>query len=462
MSKKINNFPTLTERETVATLRKFDKLYRNEQFAVLGVHELIKKQYKNLSDLVYISHAIPARISDFYGDFVAGDPDRMVIQVSSDENDGDSKQGDLETIIFNNDLPEKINDFATDQSEFGFTVLYAYKDERGDIIIESVPQDQYFPQRNGDVVIATYKKDLTDQINPKTYMLAQTFSMDIATGNVKVSREVFVCDDKGVAKEGSTLEKWAELTGRVLEVEVDLGALNMLPLVQVDNGRKTTTGFGKSDFNDIIPQLAEINERRTQIATQFLKNLDAKMQLPASMADEDGKVEPFDTVLIDTKDDPEAKYITNENAMIAEAEEHILSQIRIISEVTGVPMWSLTKGTMPERVESLRIQLFSAIRKTHRKRAKLKRGIQDIIRVAFALLGTPLEKDPMIKFSDVIPTDDLVQAETESAKVIAGLSSKRSSIMRLENLTEEEAQAELDQIAEENALAGFGGNTPTL
>lgn len=462
MSKKINNFPTLTERETVATLRKFDKLYRNEQFAVLGVHELIKKQYKKLSDLVYIAHAIPARISDFYGDFVAGDPERIVMQVSPSESEADNKQEELNNIIFNNDLPEKICDFATDQSEFGFTVLYAYQDEMGDVMIESVPQDQYFPQRDGSVIIATYKKDTTDQLNPKTYMLAQTFSMDNATGSVKVSREVFLCDDKGVAKEISTLEKWTELTGRTLEPEVDLGILNMLPIVQVDNGRRTTTGYGKSDFNDIIPNLAEINERRTQIATQFLKNLDAKMQLPASMADEEGKIEPFDTVLIESKDDPDAKYITNDNALIAEAEEHILSQIRMISEITGVPMWSLTKGTMPERVESLRIQLFSAIRKTNRKRAKLKRGLQDIIRVAFTMLGTPLESDPMIKFSDVIPTDDLVQAETESAKVTAGLSSKRSAIMRLENATEEEAQAELDQIAEENALAGFGGNTPTL
>lgn len=460
MSKKIDNFPTLTERETVTTLRKFDKLYRNEQFSVLGVHELIKKQYKNLSDLVYISHAIPARVADFYGDFVAGDPEKILIQVSSDENDNESRQSDLNTIIFNNDLPEKIHDFATDQSEFGFCVLYAYKDDMGDIILEAVPQDQYFPQKNGDVIIATYRKDLSNAVNPKTYMLSQTFSM--VKGNVKVTREVFICDDKGVAKESSTLEAWATLTGTTLDPEVDLGDLGQLPLVQVDNGRKTSTGYGKSDFADIIPQLAEVNERRTQIATQFLKNLDAKMQLPASMANEDGKIEPFDTVLIENKEDPDAKYITNDNALITEAEEHIMSQLRLISEITAVPMWALTKGTMPERVESLRIQLFSAIRKTNRKRAKLKRGLQDIIRIAFKMLGTPLENDPMIKFSDVIPTDELVQAETESAKVTAGLSSKRSAIMRLENLTEEEAQQEMDQIAEENALAGFGGNTPTL
>lgn len=461
MSKKINNFPTLNERETVATLRKFDKLYRNEQFAVLGVHELIKKQYKNLSDLVYISHAIPARISDFYGDFVAGDPDKILIQISSDEPEADSKQEELNQIIFNNDLPEKICDFATDQSEFGFVVLYSYQDAMGDIIIEAVPQDQYFPQRDGSVIIATYKKDMADSLNVKTYMLSQTFTMN-DLGNVSVTREVFLCDEKGVAKEASTLEKWAELTGRTLDPEVDLGLLYQLPLVQVDNGRRTTTGYGKSDFADIIPNLAEINERRTQIATQMLKNLDAKMQLPASMADEDGKIQPFDTVLVETKEDPEAKFITNDNPLLTEAEEHIMSQLRMISEITGVPMWSLTKGTMPERVESLRIQLFSAIRKTNRKRAKLKRGLQDIIRIAFRMLGTPLDNDPMIKFSDVIPTDDLVQAETESTKVTAGLSSKRSAIMRLENATEEEAQKELDQIAEENALSGFSGSVPTL
>ena len=49
MSVKVKQFPSETERETVATLKKFDMLYDNKAMAVLGVHELLKKQYKNLA-----------------------------------------------------------------------------------------------------------------------------------------------------------------------------------------------------------------------------------------------------------------------------------------------------------------------------------------------------------------------------------------------------------------------------
>lgn len=272
-------------------------------------------------------------------------------------------------------------------------------------------------------------------------------------------------DEKGINTQEDTIEKWNALTGRSLK-PTDILAIDALPFVQADNGRRTKHGYGKSDYADIIPQLAEINERRTQMATQFLKNLDAKMVLPKGLQDDDGNVRQFDTIFVDGKEQDIARFVTQDSTLFAEAEEHIMSQIRIISTVTGVPLWALTKSTAPERVESLRIQLFSAIRKTHRKRAKLRRALQDLIRVGFKLAGTELTQDPIITFGDVLPSDDLIVAETEGTLVRSGLSSRRSSIMRLNSMSEADAQRELDQIEAENRLAGAGvidmGNPPTL
>lgn len=449
MSLKANTFPSATERETVATLGKFGKLYCNDSMNVLLIHELIKKQYKKLSDLVYISHALPAYISDFFADFVSGDTDDLQIILDKDDS---AQQDGLDEQIYENDLKEQVNDWATSQSEFGYVTLYAYLNDDGDTIYEDIPNDQFFPQADGSVVVATYKKDPSDPLMKALVLLTQQFA--VVGEKVEITRQAWKCDEKGVNTQEWTIDAWNAAFTKTYK-PTDTMDIDELPFVQADNGRKTKDGYGKSDYADIIPQLAEINERRTQMSTQFLKNLDAKMVLPKTLENDEGNPKEFDTIFTETKEGDVARFVTPDNTLFAEAETHIMSQIRIISTVTGVPLWALTGSATPERVESLRIQLFAAIRKTHRKRAKLRRAIQDIIRIGFKLQGTELEQDPIIKFGDVLPEDDLIVAETQSTLVRSGLKSHRSAIMELENVTEEEAQVELDQIEAENKIAGF-------
>ena len=51
-------FPNSVERERITTLREYAKLNDNESQSVLGLHEIIKKQYKNAVDLVYLANAM--------------------------------------------------------------------------------------------------------------------------------------------------------------------------------------------------------------------------------------------------------------------------------------------------------------------------------------------------------------------------------------------------------------------
>lgn len=442
MSVQANKFPTLQEREKITALGKYKKLYDNNQFSVLGLHEMIKKQYKNEKDIVYISHPIPSRISDFYGDFVAGDTEKMVI---SAEGEADKKF--VDEIVYENDLKEKLSDFATTQSIAGYAWLYLWKDESDVYHVDEISPDQVFPQSDGSIIIGTYKSDPNDSLGQRLLMYVQHFKME--NEDCVIERSAWKTDDKGVITEQIALEVMGAILGRALEPVTRIDNIGELPFRKVSNGKND-----KSDYSDIIPQMAEINERVTQNSTQFLKNMDAKMQLPAGMADEDGKVQPFDYILMDSKDQPNASYIVNQNPLISDAREHIMHELKIIEMATGVPMWALTKGTQPERVETLRIALFQAIRKTNRKRAKLKRAVQDLIRLAFKLNGTELTSDVSIKFSDVLPVDETVQTDIETSKVTAGLSSKRSAIMRLDGVTEEEAQTELDRIKEEQVGEG--------
>jgi hypothetical protein len=114
-------------------------------------------------------------------------------------------------------------------------------------------------------------------------------------------------------------------------------------------------------------------------------------------------------------------------------------------------------------VEALRMRLYSAIRKTDTKRSKLKKGLKDILRKGLKLMGITEPADIDIRFGDVLPKDTLTDTQAEQIKVQSGLSSKRSSIKRLENYDDEQVDAELATIEQENRVAGIDpANPPTI
>lgn len=451
---KPNTFPTQTEKLRMKTLSKFDSLYDNEQRSVLPLHDILIKQFKSPLDVVYIGHAIPAKISDFYGDFVQGDVDRMTFDFVGAEGERTL----FDQITEDNDVPEKINDWATEQSSSGFVVLLVYKDDTG-TYIQEVNQDQYFPQSDGSVIFATYFRDTRD-MNPAVgeetaQLLIYTQHYRVENGGVKIERGIWTTDLDGKAEtklEDSVLEFFF---GEAPEETID--GLDVLPIIQIDNGRKTKYGFGKSDYHDIVPQLAEVNEKRSHTSIALLKNLDAKLELPENddLKNPDGSIKYFEYLMRPDKDTPEARYIYNENPLLDSVDKHVLAQLQMISYITDVPMWALLDNAMPERVDGMRMKLFGAIRKTNRKRAKMKRGIQKLYAIAYKLNGKELAtEDLSIEFSDVLPNDDLQDATVEETKVRSGLSSKRSAIKRLENYDEDELDAEMEQIKKEDIESG--------
>jgi len=453
-----HKFPTQIELAHVTELRNYRKLYELKQKAVLGLHDKIVKEYKNERDIVYIAHAIPSRVADFYGDFVQGDETRLIIAPPND-----SETSLYEQIIFENDLVEKVYDMGVEQSEFGYFILHTYLDDQGVPRIDLVPQDTFFPQPDGSVVIATYRA--IEGVTSEFAVLTQHYM--VVNGNVQIERKAWRANNTGVIFSEIPLAEMEKLLGKELLPTATIQNLDELPFTVGHNGRKQFNGYGKSDFFDILPNLAEVNERATHVSTQLLKNLSARLILPASkgLVDEKGNAIDWDVLVVDGKDNIDPKYLTNSNPLIPETMEFIMYQLRHISWVTGVPMFELIASGAPERVESMRIRLYSAVRKTNTKRSKVKRALKDALRIATKLKGMKVTDDANIEMSDVLPIDELVEAQVEETKVRAGLTSRRSAIMRLNNLTEEEAEEEMKQIATEDRVAGVVGapeNAPTL
>jgi len=448
-----NSFPNSTERERMKTLEKFEELYDGNQQGVLQLHEIIRKQYRNVSDIVYLGHGIPAKVSDFYGDFVQGDIDKMTL----DYVDDDSNVSTFEEIVNNNNIPEKINDWATQQSISGYTVLLGYV-QNNNFYIQEVDPDQHFPQSDGSVIFATYFRDTrninnaVEESDGDLLLYTQLYELD-ETG-VVITRQVWSTEIDGKALNDLGEETLMHFFGAPSNEKIE--GLTMLPIVQIDNGRRTRWGFGKSDYHDITPQLAEVNERRTHIATQLLKNLDAKIELPEKeeLKNQDGSLAYFEYIMRADKEEPETRYILNENPLIADTEVHITSQLQMISYITDVPMWALLDSTAPERVESMKIKLFGAMRKTTRKRAKISGGIKKIIEIGFIMLNREMNGKIELEFSDILPNDELVDAQVEEIRVQSGTSSKRSAIKRLDSSTDEQVDKEMEEIKNETLDSG--------
>ena len=443
-------FPTPQDTERISVIKKYQLLYENKQFEVLGLHELIKKQFKSLSQLIYVAHAIPAKVSEFYGDFVQGDVVDMVIESTGDEKEGKKTQ----EIVDWNDLKEAIYDYSVEQSSIGYVVLLA-RVEEGQVVIDSIPQDQYFPQKDGSVIFASYieKPDAKD---PKkdVWLYIQHYKLE----NDKAVIERSLWEVNSAGKKGEQVDLSAY--DSAVQQREDLG-IDELPIVQINNGRKKQGIFGRSDYADILPQISEINERTTQVAIQLLKNLDAKMEVPKGVLDEEGNARQFEIIERESKETPETRYIINENPLIDDTYKHVERQVNYISWFTGVPMFELlSTSTQPERVEALRIRLFAAVRKTDTKRAQIKKGVDWILRVGLKLLGIKEPKPIRVEFSDVLPVDVITIAQAEEIKVRNGLTSRRSSIKRLENYDEERIEEELQLIESENAVAGINTNLP--
>lgn len=441
-------FPNDLEMERIKTFRKYEQLYNNDQYPVFDLHDIIKKQYKDKADILYLAHAVPAKIADFYGDFVQGDSERLQIETSEEK-----EKETLEKIKEANDLVEEVYNYGLNQSQYGNEFLLGYiKDS--EFKIQSFGKDQYFPQRDGSAILATYIRDplTTEPIIGKRQLFLYTQTYYVDNGSVVIERQIWETDVEGRASEETSFERVA----MNVEPREVIQGLDELPIVKITNGRELSNGFGKSDYADIMPQLQEINERSTHVATQLLKNLDHILEVPKvdGTKDENGEWRNIDTLEIPNKDTPRSQYISPESNMLEYAFKHIDRQLHIISWVTGVPMFELTSIGQPERVESMRIKMFNAIRKTETKRSQVSKGLRNIIRIGFKMLKKEAPQGLYIDYSDVIPTDPLKEVQVESEKVTAGISSRKSALKRLENLDDDEADAELKQINEENIRNG--------
>lgn len=256
-----------------------------------------------------------------------------------------------------------------------------------------------------------------------------------------------------------------------------------LPLVvHVPNYQADDCWEGIDDLTEHKAILDEINNRLTRIADILDKHSDPAMVVPAGTLEEDaegnaqylvGRDKIFE---MNDKNEVEPKYITWDGMLLAAFQELdlLMKTLFMTAELPEIALGTGDAGTSGASGISIKFRLNSLLAKINRKRQFYDKGLKEVLTIAQLLETTRPNStagyelfNPIIHFKDGLPTDD---AETANIMAIRtggkATLSQKTALMRADDMTEEQAEKELERMSEESKKAAeaqqmiAGSNVP--
>lgn len=437
-------FPNDKEKKRIDSLKRYEELYNGEHFALFGIKDyFVDGTEKNKK--MYIAVNLPALISEYYADMVVADG----IFIDSDD---EKVQEAVNEIYSDNSLDVAFYESSITTSKSGFSVFRVRIDEKDKVIIEEIPVDQYFPQADGSVVLASYIT-LVSTLTKKKFKLLYKQIYYHKDETVMLKHELW----KVNTNKEPTLK--VPVTEYLNDIESDLMDTGqpIIPVFQINNAKSSKSMFGKSDYKDPEPLFEEVNNRVTQISVQLIKHMKARIAVPNGTLSSEGNIKVESSDIFEVGDgDKMPQYITNANPLISSGFEQLDKLILMISSITKIPAEEMGypgKGGA-EKPEAMKIKLFSTLRKVSRKRIYMEQVIINMMNLALVLKGVPLPAgkdkfDIRVKWTDALPIDENLLTDRLNEQVIGGLKSKRKAIKELQDIYDEELDDELALIEEE-------------
>lgn len=456
------SFPTKRQLAHMLELKTSDQLYDGDHAELFGIKDYFKDETAKERKL-YLTVNMPALITDFFADMQIGDG--IVIDSSNEE-----QQKAIVDIAERNELDELAYDLAQDQSKYGYGVVRVRaQDDKA--VIEDLDPSEYFPEydnrdvRNMNpmkVTIASWIKDpygkyKHDLIYKTIYERTRAPEEDQDTISVRYELRVAKIDrteDKNLKDNPNYTKLYPEL----LEAPEVLEWTDRIPVWEIANLKSRKNRKGKSDYKDVVGLIQEINDRFTHISIQLIKHLNAKIAIAAGgLSDEEGDEAVTRTHEVDFIEVGEGEitpqYVESKNPLIDMAMKFIDKLSVQALSITKVPpeilhIEGVSGGNM--KVEAMKIRQYPTIRKIERKQKTMRSVLVSVLETCMALEGSEGELQPInLDFVDAMPEDKTMQVNQMVERKMAGLISTKSAIERLDDLTPDEAQAEIDRIQAE-------------
>lgn len=241
-------------------------------------------------------------------------------------------------------------------------------------------------------------------------------------------------------------------------------------VVHIANYNDGIDWHGQDDISEHLSLFDEINNRLSQIGAILDKHADPAIAVPTGLLQEDGEGNTYFQVALNKvfevmgKEDIVPQYITNENPQLEQAFKELEMLIEFLLSTTEIPAVAVglkDSGTSGNSGLSIKWRMNSLLAKINRKRQFFEDGLKRVYMIAQMLehYADPSHVDyelvaPVIKFQDGLPTDDTEIANRMAIRTNGSQTmSRKTALMIMDGLTEEQAEAEIKRIEEERDSA---------
>lgn len=356
------------------------------------------------------------------------------------------------------DLQDVLFTCALDASRFGDGLLYVRKDEEGKGVIDISRPDCWFPVVDG----ANLRRVLH-------HVLATTYEKSrITLGQVQKTRylRVEIHSPGSIETRDYRMEEGA--IGQMLATpRVEMTGLDTFSVIPVSNLRTSDRVHGIDDYSDVQSMVCELEVRLSQISRVLDRHTDPTMQGPEDALTDvmDPETKEVRRVFVPGKFfinqsgdiGGNISYITWDAQLEANFKqiELLLNQIRVTSEMGALLSDISDKGGAIPSGAAMRRMLYPVISKISRLRNRFTPAIRKALQAAAALSGQDISDKPIyIDWPDVLPRDPMEMAQIADMRTGGKQTqSIKRAIMDLDELDEDDAEAELESIRDEQSSA---------
>lgn len=466
-------FPFLSHKKRINRYKENAKMFRGE------FKDIFDKYNFNPNSSLYISLNLAGIICKKSADLLLGE----AVQVSAGKDDNSEEQKALDSYTADNFMNITNYESALNSAIKGdsfYKVRYGQEwlgelpqeVDPSKVIIENLQSETVYPEtfahnkrkiKTFHVCVPVYSHELDAWVlqvesHSAGKILYHSYEMSVTE-----------TDGYGFAI-GWNIEK---PVGEMLE---EYTGVNMPLVIHVPNIATSDTWEGQDDLSEHKSLFDEINNRLSQIATILDMHSNPAMAIPAGVMEVDDLGNPIFNVSkekvfeLQGKDDILPQYITW-NGQLQEAYselDRLIDNLLMSAEIPAVVAGRKDSGTSGNTGLAIKIRMLPLLSKVNRKRQYYDKALkqvylvaQQIDRVVKNVTFEPVV--PVLQFKDGLPVDDMSEANIAAIRTGSRPTmSQKTAIMKLNNFTEEQADAEIERIMQEQERDEPVDTTPDL
>lgn len=458
-------YPPVEHEERIIRYKENKKLVKGNHWDIFRrYNKSLTREQKNM---LYVSVNFPSLIAKKSADFLFGEEAKF----SAGKSDGSIEQERMDEWAEQNDLSIANYESALANSYRGdsfFKIRYGQA-EGGElpkefdpfrVIIEQQNAEYVFPEHavgNANKIVA-FHIAVPYQPDPSK----ELWQLDVESHYAgRIDYASYEMRPLGYNADGEVTS--FKITATIGEPYSVNTGVSMPLVVHIPNYATDDSWEGIDDITELRPIIDEINNRLSQIASILDKHSDPAIAVPAGSLQEDQDGNPTFRVGLDKvfetmgKDDVIPQYITwngqLENAF--REVDKLISMLLAVAEIPEVAIGRGDSGTSGSSGLAIKWRMNSLLAKVNRKRQYYNKGLKKVFMIAQLLEKAVGKADyelftPLIQFKDGLPKDEMEMANVVATRTGGAVTmSQKSALMYLDDLTEEQAEAELERIEKE-------------